>query len=84
MTNKKTAVSLDESVFEKADSLAREMGVSRSKLYETALKAYIEDNENRMLLAELNEAYKDGPTQEELERLEEMKAYQRRLVEGEW
>ncbi|MHB8896228.1 MAG: hypothetical protein ACYC99_13770 [Candidatus Geothermincolia bacterium] len=82
--SRKTAVSLDESVFEKADLLASTLGLSRSGLYEAALKAFIAENENRMLLRELDDAYADGPTREELEGRKKMRSYHRRQVEGEW
>ncbi|MFM5891936.1 MAG: ribbon-helix-helix domain-containing protein, partial [Dolichospermum sp.] len=37
----KTAISLPDPVFEEAESLARQLGVSRSELYTKALKAYL-------------------------------------------
>ncbi|WP_293064467.1 MULTISPECIES: CopG family transcriptional regulator [unclassified Moorena] len=37
----KTAISLPDSVFEEAEALAQQMGLSRSELYLKALKAYL-------------------------------------------
>lgn len=81
---KKTAVSLDESVFEQADILAAKRGMSRSRLYETALRAFIEEDENRSLLRDLDAAYAEGPTPDELDRLAAARRSHRRQVEGEW
>ena len=37
----KTAISLPDDVFESADELAEQMGVSRSRLYATAVAEYV-------------------------------------------
>jgi metal-responsive CopG/Arc/MetJ family transcriptional regulator len=46
----KTAISLPDPVFEEAESLAKQLGVSRSELYTKALKAYLRKyNHDRIL-----------------------------------
>jgi metal-responsive CopG/Arc/MetJ family transcriptional regulator len=37
----KTAISLPDSVFEEAEALAQQLGLSRSELYTKALQAYL-------------------------------------------
>lgn len=53
----KTAISLPDSVFEEAEALARQLGLSRSELYTKALKAYLEKYNGDRISRELNEIY---------------------------
>lgn len=53
----KTAISLPDSVFEEAEALARELGVSRSELYTKALKAYLRKYNRSQILNKLNQVY---------------------------
>ncbi|MBN3873813.1 ribbon-helix-helix domain-containing protein [Nostoc sp. JL33] len=53
----KTAISLPDSVFEEAEALARELGVSRSELYTKALKAYLRKYNRNQMLNQLNKVY---------------------------
>lgn len=41
MSNRKTAVSIQEPIFEQAEKLASELNLSRSSLYTLALEAFI-------------------------------------------
>jgi len=84
MTTIKTAISLPKSLFEQANALARELGVSRSRLFALAVEEYIQRYQNRRLLEAINAAYDDLPDPEEQGRLQEMRARHRRMVEGQW
>ena len=84
MTTKKTAISIDEELFSKADSLARDLGVSRSRLYARALESFIGQREDAELLAEINEAYSSAETPAERKKRALTKSYRRKLAEGEW
>lgn len=84
MTTRKAAVSIDEELFAKADTLAADMGVSRSRLYAVALDSFLKRHENELLLAEINAAYSSPPTPEEKETQAIMSDYMRRMTEGEW
>jgi metal-responsive CopG/Arc/MetJ family transcriptional regulator len=53
----KTAISLPDPVFEEAESLARQLGVSRSELYTNALKAYLRKYNRDQILDKLNQVY---------------------------
>ena len=46
----KTAISVDEALFEKAKTLARELDISRSRLFALAVQEFIEKHENQHLL----------------------------------
>jgi len=84
MPKVKTAISIQESLFKKADALARKLDVSRSQLFVLALEDYLRQYENRQLLERIDAAYEDVPDAKELARRQHLKDYQRRILEGEW
>ncbi|PSB21679.1 ribbon-helix-helix protein, CopG family [Phormidesmis priestleyi ULC007] len=53
----KTAISLPDSVFEEAEALAEQLGLSRSELYKQALQAYLRKHNRNQILNKLNEVY---------------------------
>ncbi|MBN3945599.1 MAG: ribbon-helix-helix domain-containing protein [Nostoc sp.] len=55
----KTAISLPDSIFEEAEALARQLGVSRSELYTKALKAYLRKYTRNQMLNQLNKVYSE-------------------------
>ena len=55
----KTAISLPDPVFEEAESLARQLGLSRSELYTKALKAYLRKYNRDQILGKLNLIYSE-------------------------
>lgn len=84
MQNIKTAISIRKALFEQAEAAAREMNVSRSRLFALALEQYLERQQNCELLASLNAAYADEPDQAELTLRDVSRRSQRRMVEGQW
>jgi len=58
----KTAISIPDDVFESADELAQEMGVSRSELYATAVVEYLAKHRAEDVTARLNEVYAKQPS----------------------
>jgi metal-responsive CopG/Arc/MetJ family transcriptional regulator len=84
MANVKTAISIEKSLFEQAESIAREMKVSRSSLFALALKDFIRRRQNEELLRRIDEAYKEAPDADEQEHLRKMSREHRKVVEGEW
>ena len=84
MTSIKTAVSIQESLFEEADALARRMKVSRSRLFAVALEEYLRRERDRELIRRISEAYEDYPDSSELNQRRAMRRLQREVVEGEW
>ena len=69
MAHVKTAISLDESLFREAEDWAGKLGVSRSQLFARAVEEYVRRHENEELVRRLNEAYSDGPDEEDEEAL---------------
>ena len=53
----KTAISLPDSVFEEAEELAKQLGLSRSELYTEALQAYLQKYNRNQILHKLNQVY---------------------------
>ena len=53
----KTAISLPDSLFDKAERTAQYMGISRSRLFAIALEDYINRYNGEMTTQKLNEVY---------------------------
>lgn len=56
----KTAISIPDDVFEKAEYFAKKHGMSRSQLYVIALQRFI-SSPKQALLDQLNQVYSDEP-----------------------
>ena len=52
----KTAISVPDDVFRKAERLAKRLGISRSELYSNAVREYISRRDSAELTKQLNEA----------------------------
>lgn len=57
----KTAISIPEKLFESAERFARERGMSRSELYATALRHYLEEHRGERITERLDEIYGAEP-----------------------
>lgn len=55
----KTAVSIPDPVFDAAEELAGELGVSRSELYARALSEFLRERLDRTVTERLNDVYGD-------------------------
>ncbi len=53
----KTAISIPDKVFEAAERAATKLGMSRSELYVTAVREYIERHAREGITDELNDVY---------------------------
>jgi len=85
MANIKTAISIQESIFEQVETIAQEMKVSRSRLFVLALENFIRDYQDRQLFEAINQACaKISDDSIEQSRLRHIRRQQRRMVEGEW
>jgi len=58
----KTVISLPDSLFEEAETLAQQLGLSRSELYAKALQAYLKKCNRDRLLLKLNQVYAQEPS----------------------
>jgi len=59
----KTAISLPDEVFEAADDLAEELGVSRSSLYAQAMVEFLARHRGDYITDKLNEVYGAEPAE---------------------
>jgi metal-responsive CopG/Arc/MetJ family transcriptional regulator len=84
MVNVKTAISLPESLFEQAETLANEMKLSRSRLMALALEEFIRRHGNRQLLEKINAAYSEADALDEEEEaiLGSMRQSHRQIIES--
>ena len=64
----KTAVSIPDRVFESAEKLASRLGMSRSRLYATALASLVEKHREDIITSRLNEIYGPHGVKSSLER----------------
>ncbi len=85
MASVKTAISVPREIFEQADLLAEELGISRSRVFALAVKRLARLLENRRLLEEINAAHVDGERGESEKRLREaMRDKHRLLLREQW
>jgi len=84
MPHIKTAVSLQEDLFEQVETLASEMKISRSRLFALALEEFLRRHQNQQLLEQINAAYDEAPDPSEQALQRRMRRQHRQIVEGEW
>ncbi|MCA9999859.1 MAG: hypothetical protein KDE56_29050 [Anaerolineales bacterium] len=59
----KTAISLPDALFERAEQIAQVMEISRSQLYATALEEYLNKHDAKRITQIYNEVYADEPSE---------------------
>lgn len=59
----KTAISIPDEIFEEAESLAQQQGLSRSQLYVAALAAYLKAHRGDHITEQLNKVHGTAPAQ---------------------
>jgi metal-responsive CopG/Arc/MetJ family transcriptional regulator len=84
MASIKTALSVPENIFRQVNELAREMNISRSRVFVLAVEEFIERRQNQRLIEKINAAYSDLPDQNEEKRLRQARRTHRQIVEHEW
>lgn len=65
MPSVKTAISLEEELLNQVNILARDMHLSRSKLFTLAVKDFLRKQESKKMFAQLNAVYNDTQSEEE-------------------
>ncbi len=84
MANIKTAISIREPLFEQVETLARELNISRSRVFVLAVEEFIQRYQSRQLLEGINKAYDDLPDTTERTYLSKARQAHKNIVEGEW
>jgi predicted transcriptional regulator len=59
LQNMKTAISLPDQLFRRAEQLASQLGIPRSQLYARAIDEYVQKHSHETVTAALDEVYKD-------------------------
>lgn len=77
----KTAISIPDALFASADALAKKLGISRSRLYATALAEYVAKQRTSRVTERLNAVY---ATEESRLPDDIRRAQQRLLLRQEW
>jgi metal-responsive CopG/Arc/MetJ family transcriptional regulator len=80
----KTAISIDDGLLREADETARQMGLSRSRLFALAVGDFLERQRRERMLLRLNEVYADHVEPAEKRLLKGIKAKVRRTVKEHW
>jgi metal-responsive CopG/Arc/MetJ family transcriptional regulator len=83
MPGVKTAISLDEELFNKVNKLAHKLHISRSRVFTIAVRDYLQKQENKALLAQLNDVYGDHPNAEEGKISQSIKDKHRKIIRQE-
>lgn len=84
MTVIKTSISMQQSLFDEANEVARELNFSRSGLFTIALKDYLQRRRRQKMVEQLDRVYTEAPESEEEVVLRQIRGHARRLTEGEW
>lgn len=58
----KTAISIPDELFESAERFAQRRGLTRSQLYATALRQYLQDHRSEAITEQLNAIYDAEPS----------------------
>jgi len=78
MTIVKTAISIQKNLFQKAEEIAKELKISRSRLFVLAVEDFIRRYQNKLLLDEIN---RSNPELDETE-MEHLRRTQRKAIKS--
>ena len=84
MGNIKTAISIDEPLFEQVDNLAHELNTSRSRIFALAVTEFIQRRKNQKLLEAINDAYDDVHEVKEESLRSMMRSKHLKTVKDQW
>ena len=80
----KTAISIDDGLLQEADEIARQMGLSRSRLFALAVLDFLKRQRQEQILLRLNEVYGKGPEAAETRLLKGVKSKVRGTLKDRW
>lgn len=82
MASIKTAISIEKPVFEQINILAKNLKISRSRLFALAVEEFMQRHKNTELLETLNKVYNDLPESETI--LPGMRSKHYEMVKDKW
>jgi len=80
----KTAISIDDRLLQDADRVAKDMGLSRSRLFSVALREYLRHRHAQEAIEQLNCVYAGEADPAEQRTVKGMKAKFRSVVKERW
>lgn len=82
MASIKTAISIEKPVFEQMDLLAKDLKISRSRVFALAAEEFIQRHKNIELLEVLNKACSDLSEPETI--VQKMRSKHHKIVKNQW
>jgi metal-responsive CopG/Arc/MetJ family transcriptional regulator len=82
MSYMKTAISIDEGLYRKAEKLSTKLNLSRSQLFAQALEYLLEKSETLEIIQKLNEVY--GPNDMETKETARVAKRKMKGIVGKW
>jgi metal-responsive CopG/Arc/MetJ family transcriptional regulator len=82
MSYMKTAISIDEELYRKAEKLSTKLNLSRSQLFAQALEYLLEKSETLEIIQRLNEVY--GPNDMETKETTKAGKKKMKVIAGKW
>ena len=82
MASIKTAISLQQPLFEQVETMAHELKISRSRLFALAIEEFIRQHQNQHMLEQINAAYDDAPDPSEQALRQGMRQRHQQLLES--
>lgn len=80
----KTAISIDDTLLQKAEETARQLGLSRSGFVALAIGDFLQRRREQEILLRLNEVYAQGTEPSEKQLVKGIKTKTRRTVKDLW
>ena len=85
MSHVKTAISIDQELFADAEQIAHKIHISRSRLFELAVKDWLKQRKKELLIEQINAAVMaDTLGEEDKAEAEFMRKERQKLAKGEW
>jgi metal-responsive CopG/Arc/MetJ family transcriptional regulator len=84
MATVKTDISLTKSLLDRVETLAKEMKISRNRLFVMAMEDFIQRHQSQRLLEQINAVYEDEPDLADQNLISQMRLHHRKIVENEW
>ena len=83
MPNIKTAISIEKPIFDQVNDLAKNLNISRSRLFVIAAQEFIQRHANLELLEAINDAY-DDLADTETKVVDNMRPRHLKMVKNRW
>ena len=80
----KTAISVDDDLLHQADQTAKQLGLSRSRLFSIALQDFLRHRRQTEMMAQLNEVYREEGASPERRTAGLIKAKLRSTIKEQW